>query len=331
MAWDESALLAAGFVPSGVTPKRINSQGEATWQTEGQENLGALNNALSGVFQSMQLAHQRKQEKLKNRFDMYKTLRDSGYDHLAAAKASEKMEFPTDAPAEQTMPEGFTRVGGKVVKDPTYANPLEQKKLGIRQEELNLKKKMAEGDNLTPGQRLLKDKKTDEIFTTVERNKARRASLEKAEQALQNIPQGEAGKWNIKYLERFDPDNPILTDFQNLKSVVTDAQFMGNAKAKGSVSDYESKALAEAVANGDLVSVAKLKPVLERLRNFMDAEEAGMFGSYKKNYNEDLRPLLYESKSNEKQNSGQKQGGQIMIDGNGNRAMVYPDGTFEEI
>jgi hypothetical protein len=28
---------------------------------------------------------------------------------------------------------------------------------------------------------------------------------------------------------------------------------------------------------------------------------------------------------------GGKQGGQIMIDANGNRAMVYPDGSFEEL
>ena len=26
-----------------------------------------------------------------------------------------------------------------------------------------------------------------------------------------------------------------------------------------------------------------------------------------------------------------KQGGQIMVDANGNRAMVFPDGTFEEL
>jgi hypothetical protein len=31
------------------------------------------------------------------------------------------------------------------------------------------------------------------------------------------------------------------------------------------------------------------------------------------------------------QSSTQKQGGQIMVDANGNRAMVYPDGTFEEL
>ena len=43
----------------------------------------------------------------------------------------------------------------------------------------------------------------------------------------------------------------------------------------------------QAVANDDLASVARMKPILKRLKSSMDAEEAGLSGAYQRNYGED--------------------------------------------
>ena len=80
----EDALLNAGYTPAGVPPQK----------TGGGRGLEVLNQALGQMFQGMQQAQERKQKKVKDQFDMYKTLRDAGYDSQSAHAAVLKNQFP---------------------------------------------------------------------------------------------------------------------------------------------------------------------------------------------------------------------------------------------
>ena len=80
----EDALLSAGYTPAGVQPQ----------QTGGNKGMEVLNQALGQMFQGMQQAQERKQKKVKDQFDMYKTLRDAGYDSQSAHAAVLKNQFP---------------------------------------------------------------------------------------------------------------------------------------------------------------------------------------------------------------------------------------------
>ena len=80
MPWYDS-LLEEGYEPQGADVSR----------------LSGMNKAMD-VYQKRYMEEQkRRQEKLKNQFDMYKTLRESGYDPGRAHKSVIEMEFPKEA------------------------------------------------------------------------------------------------------------------------------------------------------------------------------------------------------------------------------------------
>lgn len=90
-----AALLDEGFVPSGAKPKvRDPITGEASYQSS---NIpGRMLKALVVYQQEQQAMVQRRMEDAKKRSDMYKTLRDAGYDPKRAHKAVVEMQFPTE-------------------------------------------------------------------------------------------------------------------------------------------------------------------------------------------------------------------------------------------
>lgn len=80
----QESLLAAGYTPAGVNP--------------GTDTLSRINSAL-GTYQSEVRAKRERQQKDNQRkMDMYKTLRDTGYDPAAAYDAAMKDQLP-GAPA----------------------------------------------------------------------------------------------------------------------------------------------------------------------------------------------------------------------------------------
>jgi len=103
--------------------------------------------------------------------------------------------------------------------------------------------------------------------------------------------------FKIGLMKNFDPQNPILGDWQNLKSVLTDSQFLKSAMLKGAISDFEQKSLADAAANDDLISVSRMGTALKKLGEYMDAEESALKGAYKQNYNEDPNNWFQRSES----------------------------------
>lgn len=159
---------------------------------------------------------------------------------------------------------------------------------------------MPQREGLSPMQEMRKAKATDDLYSTFEQNKVKRQMLANAEKSLPNVPTGILGKMKVGYMKNFDPGNPILNDWQNVKMIGTDAQLMNTALTKGAISDQEMKLFSQAAANDDITSVQRLKPVLEKLKQFINAEESAKVGSYRKNYGED--PMQWDGVSGNAEN-----------------------------
>src|SRR3990167_4018996 len=134
----------------------------------------------------------------------------------------------------------------------------------------------------SPSRQIAKDKRTQSLFDQLETNAIKKDMISKALESLPKVPQGFSGKWQVKAMKQVDPTNPILGDWQNIKSVLTDAQLMNVAKTKGAISDREMELFAQAAANDDTMSIARMKPVIERLSNFLEAQDSSAINSYRK-------------------------------------------------
>lgn len=97
MANYEDDLLRAGFVPSGVRPKTIQPDGSAQW--ENNSRLGRAAKILQTMIYQEQVKSQQRAERMKYQSDMYKSLRDAGYDPKTAYDAVQKNQMPSAAPA----------------------------------------------------------------------------------------------------------------------------------------------------------------------------------------------------------------------------------------
>lgn len=150
-----------------------------------------------------------------------------------------------------------------------------------------MQQQLGQGQALPIGRQNQKDKRTEDLITTIETNNVKREMLSKAQKSLSKIPTGLLGSIKVKMLNSYDPNNPLLGDWQNVKAVLTDAQLMNTAKTKGAISDREMELFSKAAANDDVQSIARIKPVLEKLSKFMDAEEHSKMNSFKKIYGED--------------------------------------------
>lgn len=259
--------------------------------------------------------------------DIYENLALMGENYLKARKDTEDRRMARE---ESNIANAYKIAQtNKLNLEAEGVDPLDQAKIDY------YRAKTGMGPSLTPGQRLAKDRATTDIFSTVEGNRVKRDALGKAKTSLPKVPQGFMGKVQLMGMRAFDPSNPVLTDWQNLKSVLTDAQLMNTAKTKGAISDREMELFAKAAANDDLVSISRMTPVLDRLGAFLNSEEAAKFGAYEKNYGEDPRTWFDQMGIGRTEVSSgipkKKSGGQIMVDAAGNRAMVYPDGTVEEL
>lgn len=170
-----------------------------------------------------------------------------------------------------------------------YQSPEDEELNQAKTDYYNAMASQKEGTTLSPAQAIQKNKSIKEIFGVVNSNKIKRNQLTKAKSSLGRIPTGIVGKVQTELMKRFDPNNPTMEDWQNVKSVLTDAQLMNVAKTKGAISDREMELFSQAAANDDLASVARMKPVLDRLGAFLDSEEESLMDSYTTSYGEDPR------------------------------------------
>lgn len=140
---------------------------------------------------------------------------------------------------------------------------------------------------MSPTLQNAKDKRTQDILTMIEDNNMHRDTLKNAYASASKISGGLYGKISRGFLKRVDPNSPALTDWQNVKMALTDAQLMQSLVLKGAISDRENKWLAEAAANDDISALPRIKPVLDRALRAVNAKEKGAITSYKRIYGED--------------------------------------------
>lgn len=140
MSGYDTALLEQGYVPRGVAPKTSIDGGAPGYQNTGV--MATIARALQLFQQQQQQVLQQKQKKMKDKIDMFNTLRDSGYDPQAAFDAVEKMELPKSIPGKSLE----TR---KTEADITYKENLSKNKGAVIANILN---KIVAGEDLSTGE-----------------------------------------------------------------------------------------------------------------------------------------------------------------------------------
>lgn len=175
-------------------------------------------------------------------------------------------EYGPSLPDE--IPTGFVNVGGKLVKDPTYQDPDKPESQIIQARKI---------------------KATDDIFSTVANTNQKAGKIERGLKAAQNLPQGFLGGMQLAWMKAFDTKNPSLGDWQEMKSLLTDAQLQNVAKTKGAISDREMSLFSQAAANDDFPSVVRQERVLNAMKQAIFDEQEGKINAYSRNFNEDPR------------------------------------------
>ena len=78
----------------------------------------------------------------------------------------------------------------------------------------------------------------------------------------------------------FNTSNPMLGDWQKVKSFLTEAQLEYTSKTKGAISDKEMMTFAKAVANDDIASISKMTAVFDKLNKFYDKEKNTTYAQF---------------------------------------------------
>lgn len=82
------------------------------YPSAGQRNARALSGIITAIYGAQAYRaqqQQQQQEKLKNQFEMFKVMRDAGYDTRTAFEAISKGRFPTALPTEESLTTRKTR------------------------------------------------------------------------------------------------------------------------------------------------------------------------------------------------------------------------------
>lgn len=145
----------------------------------------------------------------------------------------------------------------------------------------------ANPNEMSPSRLNQKDKRTTELFQQIERNKARKQQIQRAKKALPTIPTGIGGQALMFGKKTFGSKDPMLKEWQNLKSLLTDSTLLQTANTKGAISDQEMELFREAAANDKVSNEPMMQEALQHLYNYIDAEERALTSSYKHNYGED--------------------------------------------
>src|SRR3990167_2454121 len=93
--------------------------------------------------------------------------------------------------------------------------------------------------NKSPSIQKQQIKDTSELAQSVKKGEETLRYVDEALAATDKIPQGKAGQINIGFQKMFNPKNPILGEWQKIKSVLSDLQLGKLQFTKGAISDRE--------------------------------------------------------------------------------------------
>ena len=137
-----------------------------------------------------------------------------------------------------------------------------------------------------------KAKAMEDLITTVETGRYEKNRIADALSSAEKITGGLGGSLERVAMKLFDPNNPMLGEWQKIKTVLTDAQLMYTAKTKGAISDREMELFARAVANDDVASLPQIKVALADVVNKLNAYEQAKAKSFQVTYGDDVSQLL---------------------------------------
>jgi hypothetical protein len=225
--YDTSAriLMALGAVPKGMQPKTIlagdENQEPGYYQTDPLSNLVRT---LKKKQLDIEDATKKKQEAAAKKFDMYKTLREAGYDSKSAHEAVMKGLFPEEAGGE-TLKEQQGKVGIEKTEIQTeyYKSKIP---LGIKEAEEKIKlidaqiakidREVASVDN--PLEKEKKQKQIDKLNAQIELINSRVGQQDQG-----NILDEALGTGNIKQEEMIPVSDPQGKPFKIPKSRLAEA------------------------------------------------------------------------------------------------------------
>lgn len=134
-----------------------------------------------------------------------------------------------------------------------------------------------------------KQKAVEGLYDTVNQANTKYNQIQQGESAAQRLPQGFLGGAQIKWMNFIGSKDPSLADWQNLKSLLTNAQLQYTAKTKGAISDREMALFSQAAANDDIPNVMRQTKVLQAFKRAVFADQEAKLNSFKRSFNEDPR------------------------------------------
>ena len=192
MPWYDS-LLDQGYVPGGTTPKTVIEEGGKP----GYYQTDPLSNALrsfAGFQQKQQEENERIQKQMDKKIDMYKTLRDSGYDPQRAYDAVHKLKFPGEPGGETSKDLEAKKTKAEITKIEAETDYIPIKNAPKLQNKIL--QKMANGEDLTNGEQRIYDetikKKKDNDLESTLSGKDKETHIATREKILGKIANGEA-------------------------------------------------------------------------------------------------------------------------------------------
>lgn len=146
----------------------------------------------------------------------------------------------------------------------------------------------------SPSEARQRKERLGEVTTKLTTNKSQRERISDVLQRIDKVPAGRFGAMNIDWMKNFDPNNPKLSDWQAVKSILTDTTLLKSMETKGAISDKEMTEFRNAAANDDLISPARIKEALSDYMRKIEAEDEGLVNSYKLSWGSDPREMLNE-------------------------------------
>lgn len=193
-------------------------------------------------------------------------------------------------------------VNGKIsLKRTPKISPAQQQSYDLQKERIDLaKQKIEKGLEYSPSLKKEQYKSADSFVENYQKYEFGKATIKSAIDSVNKVPKGILGKLSVGYLKQFDPNNPILGDWQNIKSILGDAQLLQVAKTKGAISNAEMQTFLTMVANDDLNSLPRITASLSRLEKFLENEKTISEKQYEVNFGkkelERVKSILGENK-----------------------------------
>ncbi len=197
MAFDSliNRLIPEGSVMAGQRPKVIVSpNGEPGYHQT--DKLSTLVRGIDAFQTEAKVKEEEQMKKAEKQFDMYKTLRSSGYDPARAFKAVNKLELPDEAggatDSERKTDASVLKTEAEVEKIKKQTELMTTSKADLSKRILN---KIANDETLTPGEQ--------KVYDEVIRKYGKKSSLDEDLAAAEDKKSG--GDKKTDYVPMIDP------------------------------------------------------------------------------------------------------------------------------